>query len=627
MRVAVLLVLACGAFAQDILRVDLSGAWRISSDDQPAYALPSFDDSQWKSVSVPRGDKYIWGTSYWLRRSVELPAGVRKTPLALTFGTIHDVYEVYVDGRRIGGTGNFESFGDARIPRPRTFVIPPGVLPESGPVPIALHVRGALFFHPDWRLSDVGPWEITNVATAPVHAAEQQIQERQVVLASTLWFSAAFLILALVSLAAWVAQRTQRELFWFGLVCLARAGHAAYIYFAYPELRLFTPTGIDIGFGPGTFDNPLFGEFVLAALGIRKWWLHVLLWGGWILSPLSEIAGVSGPGMPFTGLPANLWVGLLTVAVIVWEWRSVRAGLPLEQHVFRGVLLFSALSTVQVWIVLIRQQIEIVPGSAFHLRPPQFFLGQYQVKPGDLIWLAVSAMILLLLFRRGGADRRERQRLAGEFEAARVIQRLLLNTNIPPDPTLQFDAVYAPAQEVGGDFYYALDGRTILLGDVSGKGLKAAMLVSLLIGVLRNTTERRPGKVLATLNAALAGQTDGGFVTCCCVHLTSAHQAIVANAGHVAPYLDGTEAVVETALPLGLDEGTAYAESTLDVGAGTALTLVSDGVVEAANAKGELFGFERTAAIATLSAGDIASAARAWGQNDDITVVTVRRTA
>ena len=96
----------------------------------------------------------------------------------------------------------------------------------------------------------------------------------------------------------------------------------------------------------------------------------------------------------------------------------------------------------------------------------------------------------------------------------------------------------------------------------------------------------------------------------------------ISNAGHPSPYVDGREVEVEAGLPLGIAPGVEYAEF---VTRGEQFTLVSDGVVEAENAQRELFGFDRTRDVSGKSALEIAEAARVWGQNDDITVVTVWR--
>jgi serine phosphatase RsbU (regulator of sigma subunit) len=148
------------------------------------------------------------------------------------------------------------------------------------------------------------------------------------------------------------------------------------------------------------------------------------------------------------------------------------------------------------------------------------------------------------------------------------------------------------------------------------------MLASVALGALRHSETASPGKLLQGLNKALHGQTGGGFVTCCAVLLRADGQIVVANAGHPAPYVDGREFEVESGLPLGVVSEATYEES---VSQGTRITLVSDGVVEAENAQRQLFGFDRTREISMKPAQEMAEAAKAWGQNDDITVVTVRR--
>jgi len=131
--------------------------------------------------------------------------------------------------------------------------------------------------------------------------------------------------------------------------------------------------------------------------------------------------------------------------------------------------------------------------------------------------------------------------------------------------------------------------------------------------------------LMTALNRALWAKTRGGFVTCCCALFHRASPNVeLANAGHLAPYLHGSEVALDAGMPLGIVADLEYAEKTIEVEGGC-LTFVSDGVVEAANAKGELFGFDRTREMSTRTAQQIADAAKAWGQNDDITVVTVTR--
>ena len=114
-------------------------------------------------------------------------------------------------------------------------------------------------------------------------------------------------------------------------------------------------------------------------------------------------------------------------------------------------------------------------------------------------------------------------------------------------------------------------------------------------------------------------------MTCCALRIEADGSATIANAGHLPPYWNGAEVEVDSGLPLGIDAGAEYSETRFAVEEAGHLTLVSDGVVEARSAVGELFGFERTRMISGEEASAIAAAAKAFGQEDDITVLTVAR--
>jgi hypothetical protein len=237
--------------------------------------------------------------------------------------------------------------------------------------------------------------------------------------------------------------------------------------------------------------------------------------------------------------------------------------------------------------------------------------------------LAFVFAMAVILNRRSGRSEREQQRLEQEMSAARTFQELLVQGDVPG-----VEAVYLPAREVGGDFYQVVEregARLVLVGDVSGKGLEAAMVASEAVGAFRSITSVSPAEILQTLNRALCGQGRHGFVTCLCARIEEDGRMTLATAGHPAPYVDGNEFAVPGGLPLGISSGVEYEEFPQQ--AAHQVTFFSDGVIEAANAAGELFGFDRTRTISTKSAHEIAEAARAWGQNDDITVVTVRRAA
>lgn len=222
--------------------------------------------------------------------------------------------------------------------------------------------------------------------------------------------------------------------------------------------------------------------------------------------------------------------------------------------------------------------------------------------------------------------------------AARSVQQILIPDQLPSIPGLTIESAYLPAQEVGGDFFQILPihnaaeperpSAFIVLGDVSGKGLKAAMTVSLIVGTLRASAGHcaGPAQLLGEVNRSLLGRSDG-FVTCLVLMVRSSGKLTVANAGHPNPYLNGVEIQTEANLPLGLDAAVRYSEFTLQLDPDSSCTLVTDGVVEAISPSGELYGFERTLAISKQSAKTIAETARRFGQQDDITVLSMSRIA
>jgi len=250
----------------------------------------------------------------------------------------------------------------------------------------------------------------------------------------------------------------------------------------------------------------------------------------------------------------------------------------------------------------------------------------FVLMPGPAVGAIFIFALLLFLIRRFSFAWQEGARLASEFESARIIQSLLFPAKSPATPGFDIESVYLPATEVGGDFFQIIPGEDasllVVVGDVSGKGLKAAMAVAAIIGALRGCPLRRPAEVLVYLNRVLQGQI-AGFATCTTALIEADGEMTVANAGNLAPYRNGQELDIASGLPLGITTDADYSESTAQLDPGDRLTFVSDGVVEATNERHELFGFHRTQAISAQSAQDIADAAKQFGQQDDITVVTL----
>jgi len=232
--------------------------------------------------------------------------------------------------------------------------------------------------------------------------------------------------------------------------------------------------------------------------------------------------------------------------------------------------------------------------------------------------------------RRYAKGRAEMAVLEAEMLAARQVQQVLLPES-ESFPGYAVESAYKPAKQVGGDFFQILPvgeyGLVIVFGDVAGKGLPAAMLVSMLVGAIRTTIEdtQDPVLILRKLHERLVGRTGGGFATALAARIDHDGAVSIANAGHLSPYLDGEEIELPGALPLGVMKGGQYETRHFELPAGSRLAFFSDGVVEAQNQRGELFGFDRARAISTQPVAAIVEEAVHFGQFDDITVVTVER--
>ena len=229
----------------------------------------------------------------------------------------------------------------------------------------------------------------------------------------------------------------------------------------------------------------------------------------------------------------------------------------------------------------------------------------------------------------------EKATLEGEMAAAHEIQRVMVPENLPPIRGYAVESVYFPAEEVGGDFFQLMclkSGRTlIVIGDVSGKGLRAAMIVSMIVGMLCTLSgfTEEPAEILDELNRRLCSRTHGGFATCLAVCLDNGGRLTLANAGHPTPYLNGSEIPFAGSMPLGLVETASYSQTNLEIGVGDRVVLLTDGIPEARNQQGALLGFPKVAALLREGANvrTVAEAAQHFGQNDDLTVISIARTA
>ncbi|HEY6446419.1 MAG TPA: PP2C family protein-serine/threonine phosphatase [Acidobacteriaceae bacterium] len=267
--------------------------------------------------------------------------------------------------------------------------------------------------------------------------------------------------------------------------------------------------------------------------------------------------------------------------------------------------------------------------SASHI-----FVGAFGIEYPALAAICMILIVGVLSVRRflRNRDRElsEREAVARDLEQARQLQQSVLVAEGLRSPSFTVDVAYHPAQTVSGDFFLTSaqpDGTLLLLiGDVSGKGVSAAMLVAVLVGAARARARQTsdPAAILTELNAQLLGRSGGHFATCLVAALNPTGELHLANAGHIPPWRNGAEIEMPGSLPLGMTAPLDSAALTLQMQPGDTLTFVSDGVVEAQNAAGQLFGFDRARAISTESAEQIVAAAQTYGQSDDITVLTLQ---
>jgi serine phosphatase RsbU (regulator of sigma subunit)/anti-sigma regulatory factor (Ser/Thr protein kinase) len=262
---------------------------------------------------------------------------------------------------------------------------------------------------------------------------------------------------------------------------------------------------------------------------------------------------------------------------------------------------------------------------------------------------AAPALRVGQLVREQEAEAATRQRFEQELEVARLIQQNFLPKELPELPGWQIAAYYRPAREVGGDFYDVIplpDGRVgFVVGDVTDKGVPAALVMSATRSVLRASAQRLvdPGEVLERVNEHLCPDMPEKMFVTCLYGVLDPETGLLrfANAGHDLPYVKTAEGVIELrarGMPLGLMPGMSYEEKEATLAPGDGVLLHSDGVVEAHDPDRDMYGFPRLKeAVGKFPAGQelidsVLSELDAFTgpgaeQEDDITMVTLQRSA
>jgi hypothetical protein len=443
------------------------------------------------------------------------------------------------------------------------------------------------------------------------------------------------LVLGLFLLALFYAQRSRKEYLWLALHELAQAP-IAWVELAGNNAQIDSLWYAGIVLELVLISSYLYFEFLIAFVGLKpkrklvKWYIRILRYTAPILAAV-------GPSLLLVGHSRSAGFLLLATFELSAFWILgwllfvlITLILAAARRNFEAALLLIPLVLTGIGIL------EPVLTSAMsdwngrtYLSPLTIQAGAIPIHFASIADFTGILVIVMIIFGRFLRIHRDQERASSELAAARSVQELMIPQEKLATPGFEVDSVYNPANEVGGDFYHvqsvADGGLLVVVGDVAGKGLKAAMNVSMLMGALRRTSERSPAKILETLNRVLVDSDS--FTTCQAALFEANGELIIANAGHIPPYLNSQEVELPGGLPLGVLTENEYEEVRLYLHPGDRLLLVSDGVVEARQPSGELFGFERVHNLSNQSAFYVAEAAKDFGQEDDITVLTVRREA
>jgi sigma-B regulation protein RsbU (phosphoserine phosphatase) len=602
--------------------IRLQGPWAFHEGDDPSWAGVNVDDSNWDkftlgiSASEQGIDTYAGYAWYRLRIQLQPNSKAAETQLALLV-TPYSVgqLQVFANGVEVGRTRGMTD-------HPQEFLAGPFINQLPHPSPdgtIVLAIRawagGAITHGLVDRVSIGGP---DHISESFVLAQARHWDEH---ILAGLMVSFLFLCVAVLGATLYLAQRHHVEYLWMALLCLSVmvTGTVEFIYhLALMPLGVFTVLNLWTGrlFMVATL------EFILRFTGSPLRRLVRIVQLCVMLFPLLSVVHLEKTYEILSVTAEIVFCGLVAVMLFrAWRRGLTEAGVMLVPF-FLGSSADS-IDTILDYFAMRHVLPDSFSSHQFHFGPVQFSISilSYTIFLGSLV---------AVIFYRFIRVSQEEQRSSAEIEAARSVQAMLIPTQLPSNRNFMLDSAYLPANGVGGDFFQVLplkdDSMLIVVGDVSGKGLQAAMNASTLVGALRNELSHEPATVLSHLNQVMLGASSGpiaGFATCLCARIHPNGEMIIANAGHLSPYRDGREMELAACLPLGVIPNVEYEQSTFQLKHGDRLTFVSDGVVEATDQKGELFGFERTQQVSHEPARYIAQIAQRFGQTDDITVVSL----
>jgi hypothetical protein len=610
-----------------IAQVD--SAWRFHLGDDAQWVRPDFDDSHWSTLQPTQDwttQGYAKDTQFaWFRFRLRAPA---HTPsLVFELPAVPKSYQLFSDGQLIAQVGTlppgpaYNVIGAARV-----FTLPVNSGSSAKEITVALRT---------WQDPTVaGSRRSVLDGTAYAGSPDAVLNQFAATKAGDLLASGGAYTLNLIALIVGTAAvllfwlTRERFYLWFAcylildigfLVTDLAAAHQAWGFYLYTYLNVL----LDV------LGRVALVLFIVGAVRQGKWKPAVVPVALLVLAEVSIILVLKSIISVKLGDIGYCLAATAVNLILTWYLiRGWRAGNLYAKLLFFPFAIDSTFKVLNnTGFVLLDLGIHrprlFSPGAVLLLHNP------FEISLENLGYIISLLGMLAVLVYRFARTSRDQQRLSAALQAAHDIQNRLVPVDIPILGGLQTEIAYRAAEEVGGDFCQILprpDGSIfIAIGDVSGKGLQAAMLGAVAVGAIRSLADEMtaPAPALERLNNVLLRTESSGFITCLCLVLAPDGEIVIANAGHLGPYLNGIEISLEAGLPLGLVAGIAYSQSNFTLPASARLTLLSDGVVEARSSTGELFGFDRTSEISQLPASEIAAIAHQFGQEDDITVITL----
>jgi len=572
---------------------ELGGPWQFHLGDDRAWAAPTFDDSHWEQLSADKP----WGMQgharyngfAWYRLRVRItPAPGADPDVALYMPQNPDAYEIYWNGVLVGRHGEFP-------PHPIWYYSSPPQTYGLGPV------RDGVLAFRFWKAppvsfdsGDGGGFVRAPVAGSPQAIAArkdtsdfQWLRQRQFI-----WgLDSLYALVVLLSLAAWLRDRSEWVLFWIAGFCLGPLLITLLL-----GLRIPWSFNFSIGMA-----QPVFGIIDISLWFVLLWLLELhdnqrLVKVTRVLAILNiTVTTMDGMlSLPFLpsawGVQSEIADGIFTAIFTTCESFSlvlVTYAVFRRRHleISRWLVAIFAFLTDMISVVRIATE----QGRRFthwtiadKIGAPLFAINGNLITANNIAQVFLLVSIVYAVYRYLVEERKRQSSIEQEFRNARELQQVLVPEALPSMPGFTLTSAYRPAQEVGGDFFQIIPlegGSTlVILGDVSGKGLKAAMAVSLIVGAARTVAEfsTSPAEILAGLNRRLYGRLQGGFATCVAMRLDADGSCTIASAGHPSPFLNNAELNLPGALPLGLLAASAYDEIKIGLKAGDHFTLYTD---------------------------------------------------